>query len=514
MSKTKLGASTSLAIAFVVAAGNPASADPEFCKTPGVDQLIISGGVDDALGDDPSRALTNLVAASCGKAGGEGTKRAGELASARGKWSKRLDLTEAEWADVAAWSTHNAAQRNSPSLRYDAKQAWSTYDAIDQYANLRHGQVDAHYLADALGTRLTETGRLGYLARCLASRKVGEWAICDHDTTVLDGKQLAGELRASTKHDGYERIVIRLELDRLRTRLAEHTATMKQLAAKDPGYAKLFALAADAHAQWAAKSPDAALLDTVLAMDDARATNSTKAFEGCDERTWAALQTAIAAIPAKQFANLKDDRDVPFLIGAVGVVINDPRGYLAANAHYTCKRAGKRDVLNRFLGGAMQRWPGFRGPRTAAHTAMLTAAVALDDRDAKVEYPEVRRMWFDGSESTSGGGRGVVSATKPGGATTVVEFVPKLRKEQVCTDWKDTNRISMISASGTVYYEYNCLKYGTITVNDAPKPQTVNARYAAGSKPGSTVSILEDVVAGAWPKPGAAPSAVFGIPVK
>ena len=508
MSNTNHGLS---AIALIVAATSVASADPEFCKTPGVDRLSVNGGIDAALGEEPSTALVNLIAASCGKGGAEGQKREGELSAARARWSKRLQLTEAEWVELATWATHGQGERNAPSLHYDPKQAWSSYDPIDQYANLKGGQVEAHYLADALGTRLTETGRLGYVQRCLESRKPGEWAICAPDIAALDPQKIGAELRTSTRHDGYERTVIRLELDRTGAKLAERAAAVKALVAKDPAYGTLFTTAADAQKQWSA---DPQLLELVLAMDDARATNSTKAFTGCDDRAWAAFETALAAIPAKKFANLKNDRETPFLLGAVGVLVNDPGGYLASVALYTCKSTGKRDPLVRFLGGAMQRWPGYRGPRTASHTAMLTNGIKLDDRAAKVEYPEVRRMWFDGSQSTSGGGSGAVSAVKAGGATTVVEFAKKLRKEQVCTDWKDTNKISMISASGTIYYEYNCLTYKTVTINEAPGPKTVTARYATGIKPGVTVSIIEDVVTGVWAKPGGAPIAVFGVAVK
>ena len=38
---------------------------------------------------------------------------------------------------------------------------------------------------------------------------------------------------------------------------------------------------------------------------------------------------------------------------------------LRAIAHILLERGAKRDVLIRLLGDAMERWPGFRGPRTA-----------------------------------------------------------------------------------------------------------------------------------------------------
>ena len=45
-------------------------------------------------------------------------------------------------------------------------------------------------------------------------------------------------------------------------------------------------------------------------------------------------------------------------------------------------------------------------------------------------------------------------------------------------------------------------------------PQTVNARYAAGIKPGMFVAVTEDVVTAAYAKGGKAPSMIAGVPVK
>lgn len=58
------------------------------------------------------------------------------------------------------------------------------------------------------------------------------------------------------------------------------------------------------------------------------------------------------------------------------------------------------------------------------------------------------------------------------------------------------------------------------------RPQTANARYAAGLKRGMLVVVTEDVVVAAWTKPGAptpsvvlepgqpTPGVVFGVQVK
>ena len=116
-------------------------------------------------------------------------------------------------------------------------------------------------------------------------------------------------------------------------------------------------------------------------MDDARATNSRKAFAGCEDKTWAAWKAAMATVPAKKFEGMHDDREngKSFVDTAMGPIISNPSVYLASVAmhHLHDRRAGARtrthDILIRLLGDAMQRWPGYRGPRTATQTAIMTA---------------------------------------------------------------------------------------------------------------------------------------------
>ncbi len=489
-----------------------AEASPEWCNAAGVNRA--PENVNDAITDPDVRdALAHLVGASCSK-DHRAIERATELESARARWNQELDITDAEWAtDVVVWATRSQGARNSPILSYDNKQAWSTLDPIAQYALMFNSSNDRHYVTDALGDQLSEAGRLGYVQVCLDSRKPTEWALCQPDIEALDRKKLAAELRADKLRTGFERMTIRIAYQLVQPKLVARAAAIKQLVAKDPGYAKLFELAAAARRTWVAHPPDATALAAARAMDDARVTNSGKAFEGCEDTTWKAFATTVSAIPAQKFADLKP-APLDFIYGSVGVLVNDPDTYLAAVALYTCQ-ARKPDALIRFLGSAMKRWPGFRGPRSAGLTAMITGAVTLDDRDAKIEYPDIQRGdWFRGDSSTRGGGGGPVAAVKPDGAVTKVDFVKKLRKEKVCSDWKDTNQVVQISPSGALIYGYTCLKYESVTINDASRPQTVNSRYAGGVKAKTSVAIIEDVVLAVWPKAGAAPSMVFGVAVK
>ena len=163
----------------------------------------------------------------------------------------------------------------------------------------------------------------------------------------------------------------------------------------------------------------------------------------------------------------------------------------------------------------MERWPGFRGPRTAAHAAVLAAGVTFDDRDARLEYPDVTRPFGGFGGSRSGGGMGVVGALKPAGKTVTVTFKKQMVKQTQCAQAKTTRRVTQIRPDGTLVYESVCTRWETVTVDKSDSPQTVNARYLTGVKPGMFTSIIEDVAIATWAKPGAAtPTMVFGVALK
>ncbi len=483
-----------------------AEAGPAYCQKPGMKRVMVQGGFEMVLEADPRTALPQIIGAICNPSD-EVKARAREVDAVRAKWSQRLDLTEADWADIADWALEPPGHRSG--LRLEAKkQALSAMDALDQYATIaatKYNAGDALYLIDALSTRATEAGRFAYVELCLESRKPIEWATCQGDLAALDAKKLSAEIRANKSRPGHERASLRISLDLARPKLTERAKAVKELLAKEPGYAKLFSLAETGRKAFKA---DPKLLDLALAMDDAMALDRTSAFEGCDDKTRAAFASAVAAIPAARFADLKDEHENPFGAGAATVIANDPNGYLAAAALYACQ-SQKVGPVAAHLADAMERWPGFRGPRNAALTAMVAANVKLDDRSAHIEWPGIRRFPKKG---ITGGVRGTVAAVKVSGGTTTIEFVKKLRKESVCTDWKDTNKIVQIRSDGTVVYDYICLKRGSITINDAPAPKTVDSRYTANVKPGVTVRISGDAVAGVW-KSGA-PIAVLGVAVK
>lgn len=501
-----------------------AAAPPAWCKGAGEDKadFILDRALKD---DDVVWNVHDLVGALCFP-DGEASGKASELMAAWQAWSKKLEMNESDWSDAAAWAVAPQSSRypNTTLPPEDAKKRWSALDPVEQYLALNYDlgdEKDANYLADALGPKLSEAGRLAYvLTACLNSNaKEVQWAMCQPDLDAFDFKKLVAELRADKKHPGATRFLIRLAAYQLLPeKLRERGPEIKAARDKDPAFAKMFELAAAARKQWEGTwKSDAALLDLALQMDDARVSRSRKAFADCDDKTWSAWKDAVGAIPAKRFGEVqRDEYLIEYKSGLLAVIAGDPRGYLAATAFYACQANGEKpDPLVRSLGILLERWPGFRGPRTAAHTAILTAGLELDDKDARIEYPDVYRRWFSQNGSTNGGGVGTIKSVTPQGDNVRVEFAPKLEKQLQCTESKRTNRITQIRSDGTLVYETLCLKSATVTVDRKSAPQTIKARYGAGLKPGMSVITVEDALIGAWPKDGVnTPAIIGGVAVK
>jgi hypothetical protein len=491
-----------------------AHADAPWCATPGAGDL--PHGARDLASEDVGEAIQTVVGATCRPEG----IPVRDIAAARARWTQRLEMTDADWRDAAEWAVYRA-HNPDVSPRIEPKQAWSTLDPVEQFwrlDSLAHGGsgLEGYYVADALGSKLTELGRVGFIDRCLDNNNIVDAAICAGDIAALDVKQASADIRAS-KRTPIERFSARVRMYEIAKRLPEQAAKLKQALGKDAAYARVFDIANAARKGY---GPKPALVELAAAMDDARVTNSRKAFDGCSERAWQAWRSAVSAIPAKRFANMRDPdyehgKDMtPLASKVLGSVVGDPDGYLAAIALYTCEAGDKRVGLVRQLGETLARWPGYRGPRTAAISAFLGAGIELDDRNATLAIPEVRRDWFE----RSGGGSneaGTVKTVKRNGDTATIEFATKTQKIERCVIWHTTKRIVAIRGDGALVYEEICDSYGAVTLDKTPAPATVRVRYVDGLKPGMFASIEEDAVAAAWAKPGdKMPAIVFGAPVK
>jgi hypothetical protein len=456
------------------------------------------------------------------------------LEAARRTWMRRLVADERDWAtDIVAWGNLDHGDRMSQLDRTVFPRpglAWSAAGPIEQWALLRtrSGDSDAfalrpgahYYIADALP--LTEAGRLAFLERCLLGSddkpRPVEWAICQPDLDALDPGKLAAELRGEAARPLADRIAVRAAASAVQRRIPAHAARVQQLIAKDPAYARLFELARAAHKDFraAAAAGRAELLAAVRAMDDARATGSRKALDGCAARIWPLFAGAVGRLPAKRFENLRGDaaRAQTFFDAALGAILHDPDAYLAANALHACE--GTADHLQRHLRDGLTYWSGFRGPCTAALTAIRQAALTPDQRDEVITVPQVMfPLAID--QATPSAPRGVTSigviATVTDRGDTVHVTFPRTSEVQVqCASRRTTNRISRIDSSGNLHYESVCTRWQDVRVDTTLRPVDVPQRYAAGLKAGRYVSIINSVPEAVWAKASSpTPLAAFGV---
>lgn len=480
-------------------------------------------GVDTALKeDDPEWNVYALVTNTC-QPDSDAKAAAAKLTEARARWGKRLDLTEDEWADAAEWASAPQSNRGFKSTiaRPDQKTPWSRLPPIDQYQLLLDASNDRNYMADAMGPQLSELGRLGYVMSCtkepyIVNTGVGN-ALCAGDIEALDRAKMIAEVRAD-KHGGYERMMMRFVLLRLDDRLKAHDARVKALVAKDEAYGKMIDVAKQARKTWATTA-DPKLVELAQAMDDARVSNSNKAYAGCYDKTWAAFSGVVAKLPAKAFGNMNlDPQTHGYGEQAMSVVVAAPNGYLAGLAHMLCGKADKEkpDPWFGLLSDALMWYPGHRGPRTAAQTALIDANLTLDDRSEKIDYGLERHEWASVYTSAKGDfGRGVIDSVKVTGDKATITFAKVIEQQNQCVASKPTRRLLRIDSSGNFIYDSVCTSSKVVTVNTASAPVTVPTKFLGGVKKGMTVLVQTGAVFIAWPKNGAKlPSAVLGVAVK
>ena len=452
------------------------------------------------------------------------------------KLSARLGLSDDDWNDVADWAITKNNRNPEPELSAEArKKAWSQLDAIDQFAGLDHnfigpGPADMAYFVDALGPKLSESARAGYIAECLKpglhpTDKAVAWAMCQPDIDAFDAKKVFAEMHADTTHDGQDRIYIRLVADDVAHALPQHAIEVKKLLAKDPVFGKMFDIAKKERAGW---KPSGDVLALQVAMEDALVSQSRKASDGCADKTWKAVLSSVSKIPAKTFQLHRKEKEETaiYLSKMNGVVasglLSEPDAFLAVNAHVMCRNAtntAAEDMLMGLVYGVGSRWAGFRGPRTAAQTRIFQANLQPDDRDARIEYPDVShsRGWFgDHNGAGSGvGGYGTVTKVASKGGKVHFEFQKHKHQEYVSLNCKSTGRIQAIRDNGEIVYEETCADSKLLTTMEGQDPLDLNAETAKAVKVGMVLDVDRGAVLLAWPNEKSdTPSLVLGQPVK
>lgn len=499
----------------------PAEAAPAWCK--GGENKPTYNKKDLFSETDPFSALRGLVGATC-YADDDLAGLEKQIAATRAAWGKKLGLTEADWVDVNEY-THlpNHLRPDTLELK-DRQKPWSSLSALEQLATMQRadtGDVDIAYVADAFGGKLSQLGRLGFVADCIATNKSDPavvYAMCAMDAAALDVTKIFDEIRADSTYGAPEKMAARVfAYEVMGQKLPKLLADIKALRAKDPAYDTMFKLGEQAHATWG--KTDARWVQLVSELDDARVSGSRRSSAGCGAKTWDAWKTILSTFPAKKLATIRPEPGKQFVQQLAVLMTAEPDTYLVSLAFAHCAQlegtAGD-DWLVDALAYAMIRWPGFRGPRTATQTAILTAGLSLDKRGAELEFPEVKRHWM-GSPTATGGGvaTGTIAKIEQEGEDARVTFTRVKVTQTRCTKGHYTNRIVRIWPDGNIQYYYQCDAEITETVDVEEYPPTkVKKKYAAGLKPGLVVRISEGIAEVAFPKGKTVPVLVTGVEVK
>jgi hypothetical protein len=396
-----------------------------------------------------------------------------------------------------------------------------------------YGGADALYLTDALEQSLTEAGRFAFLESCLASEHTkgnnpdpAYWAVCLTDLAKFDPNKFATELHADP-HAPKERFSLHIRLGDGLEHLQQLAVAGKALVKKDDAYGKLFDTAAKGRAEWEKTLGTMKdLLALTQQVDSATYFHSKKQFAGCEEKAEKELADAVATIPAKTFAGLHDNDDGidGFVHDATPKILLVPRANLAATAFVLCEPTRGWSYP---LRANLQAMAGYRGPRSAAYSAIASEKFELDDTQAKeivVERVGPRPYGTEVAGIRSWGG--VVSTLKPGkdnnglDGTKISQPKSSIVTED-CVRSHSTNKLVEWDSAGNPVYESICDKFAPVKHDTTPGDMVVSKQTAAVLKAGMRFSAihpraeaLADVFA-VWPsKTAKLPSIVLGAHVK
>lgn len=511
----------------VAATNTTAHADrPAWCGTASFD----AGGTDlqNLEHPDPDTVVRALAKTRCSMSP-EVVPNHANIDAARAAWGNKLGMIDADWADAVAFIDNRDG--NYPKVEYSTK-VLAKMTPMDQWRAIHDGLetegrklADELYAADALGAGLTEVGRLAFLEWCVehdvAHEAIGVWAICQADADQWSFARFAVQLRGDTAHDGATKMILRFRAAALGRKLEEAAAARDKLFARDDEYRRMFDVAVAARKAWAkGVGADTVMLDLVSAMESATFAGSRKLLAGCEDRTATALAAAVAALPAKSFAGMADDRNDPFAgfaHHAGPVLVKNPAVNLAATAFALCS---PKSPTGDWLRATLQQVAGARGPRTAALTALYDEKLAFDDVNARApRYPGVdtRPYRRSGGSITSAGG--VVAKVTMGKDFATVALKKTTAKRLACVRSKPTNRVSRILPDGRLEYENTCLESKVVTYDTTWADFKINPAHAARLAPGVVFSAVYgetffDVVATWTTSNATTPSEVLHAQVK
>jgi len=487
-----------------LASGTALAGPPAWCKDASADEPRMS----DLGSKDSADVLKAFVAAECHPNAEVEAHRA-DIEKARAAWSKRLGMAEEDWADAVAYvnlgnGNPKAELTTKKFLEMTPVDQWIAMGRADSDSQ---GGMDGFYVADIFDAKLSEVARLRLIDECIRSDSAIRWASCQDDIDKLDFTKLFEQVHADSNHSPELRQKIRMTAYGMPSRLKEHAEKVEKRKAEDPAWKKAFEIAASSRGEWATiAAKNAKYLALAAEMESAMMAKSRSMFEGCDEKTFAALGEAMSTVPAKSFAKMHDVRDDPFKgfsYSALPVAVKFPAVNLAAIAVVICNQ---RPGIASELGAALASTPGMRGPHNFAISRMADASLQLDDMSKKISWPTMHHPYHDGTYLASAGAN--IKSIKKHGDHLTIESAPMMVTQEDCVSEHVGKHIERVHDDGRVDYERICDKTAMVKHDVSWAPFEINARYEKLLKVGQMFSATygdkdADIIA-IWASPKAA----------
>lgn len=355
----------------------------------------------------------------------------------------------------------------------EAPAHYASWSPVQQYKKLlANDSYSSLIIADELGDRLSQAGRLAVVRTCFApahaaASSAALWAICEADVEALKLDSALAEL----KKEGIDKDVRAKVLEDGKKAL-EHAravgAAVAAAAKDDPGVAAIVAMGKTARSEWRDfASAHAGELATLAALQDLTRDNKNGLAKDCVAKTYEPFakvvrktkfsQGQIGPSPLAFYVNSlpkTTEAHIAALAWGACALLVDRSGaamYTAAGTTIWATGWGRR--ARRFLR---------RGPRS------LTLAKLFDEKfepkfaDRSLMMGKMTQPYgeyhvggpgnIDGTPLTS-----VVAKLIKNGDTTTVKG--KDYNGEECANWQDTNKVYSVDSNGTVHYEKKCTRY-------------------------------------------------------
>jgi hypothetical protein len=330
----------------------------------------------------------------------------------------------------------------------------------------------------------------------------------------LDLAALLKEIDADKHSSDDTRYQMRHHVMRAVTSLAAIKKYVAEQVKTDPGFAKLAAIAEQTAKEWATPNERRTVLLNQLEKIEAGVISGKRsALANCGETTSAELTAELAKVTLPSIDKLSD-KPINDYLRATTSTIN---GFLAYRAVIDCAIPQSSST---FGPDFYILAPGNRGAMSATISAWLANGEKIVFDDRKIELSELLSesqitYWGNLDEESKRGVIGSIKTSSDDPEQVEISFKPVHRQETVCAEARLTNRIQSIDNNGRVTYVSQCVSNKTVTVDDAPSPETFSKIFARGLKPGMFLITAGKIPLVATSGPSSKiPVMVFGAAVK